>query len=373
MGGDARERAAARRRELVPHLQAYGPLDRVLWPIVTATARPGCESPVVATDARGHRLTRLGPETTRSDDAPEGAAFLLGGSFAFGVGASSDAGTLAAALWRRTGVPYVNLGIRAATSAQELVAALPFAERPTTFVVCSGLNNFATARGAPGLDPLFGPMHHQQQLALLATVSIAKLTRLIESPFRPYRDAVLRRELRRRRERRNRQRFRLAYDLEKRIRGRLRRSPASAAPPRPARAEPRTDEENLEELVAAAAARQLRDLRLLRRLVPDTATVLFALQPIAIQTGKAWSAEEQELFELLDVLQPGRWPVLKRQLEEHWSTYAGLLEDGCAALGVPFVDLSRIAYSGWCFVDRVHMTDHGHDLAAAGVEEVLRG
>ena len=142
---------------LVPQMRFYGSLDRVLWPIVTATAKPDFESPVVNTDHRGHRVTRVETATARSDSAPDGAAFLLGGSYAFGVGASDDASTLAAALWRRTGVPYVNLAIRAANSAQELVAVLPFAERETTFIVCSGLNNLATARGATGLDPLFWP------------------------------------------------------------------------------------------------------------------------------------------------------------------------------------------------------------------------
>jgi hypothetical protein len=124
--------------------------------------------------------------------------------------------------------------------------------------------------------------------------------------------------------------------------------------------------------VAAAAARQLRDLRRLRRLVADGANVVFALQPLAPHTGKELSPEEEELFAILDVLQPNRWPRLQRLLESHWGPYAAMLEQGCADLGVPFADLSRAEYAGWCFVDRVHMTDHGHDLAASVLEEVVR-
>ena len=361
------DEARRRRAALVPQLRYYGRIDRVFWPILTATAKPDFTSPVVTTDHRGHRITRVGDHTSRSDNPPERAAFLLGGSYAFGVGASDDSGTLAAALWRRTGVPCVNLGIRAGTSAQELVSALPYVEHDTTFVVCSGLNNFATARGYPGLDPLFGPMHHQAQLGVLTSVSIAKLARLVSDPLVTHADVELRRELRRRRRRRLRPYLRPARRLSKRIRGRFAAGAGSTVPEAPD-AHPRAD---TQELIAGAAARQLRDLRLLRRLVVDRATVIFALQPLAPHTTKALSPEEEELFAILDLLQPGRWPQLRRLLETRWGSYAAMLAEGCREMGVPFVDLSRGEYTGWCFVDRVHMNDHGHDCAAAMLEEVL--
>jgi len=370
---DEQARAARqRRRELVPQLRAYGAIDRVFWPIVTATAAPGFSSGVVSTDSRGHRLTRLGEAVTKSDDAPDGAAFLLGGSYAFGVGASDDAGTLAAALWRRTGVPYVNLGIRAATSAQELVSALPFVERTTTFVVCSGLNNFATAPGAPGLDPLFGPMHHQRQLGALASVSIDELSRLVADPLGQFGEQKLGEELKRRRRKRMRRRFRPVFRLEKRVRGRFSGSPE--AEDEDTEVEPSAAREAAGDpaaMVVDAAARQIRDLRLLRRLVPAEAKVVFALQPVVLHTDKELSSEEQELFDILDLLQPGRWPQLKSLLDTHWPAYTAAIEEGCRGLGVPFADLSRGDYHGWCFVDRVHMTDHGHDSAAAMLVEVI--
>ena len=58
-------------------------------------------------------------------------------------------------------------------------------------------------------------------------------------------------------------------------------------------------------------------------------------------------------------------------LETHWGDYAGALQEGCAAAGIPFLDLSRAEYEGWCFVDRVHMNDRGHDVAAAMLERVV--
>ncbi|HZT46173.1 MAG TPA: hypothetical protein VFA24_08345 [Gaiellaceae bacterium] len=356
--------AKARRQALVPQLRHYGSLERVLWPIVTATAEAGYRSPVLNTDSRGHRMTRAGDEVARSDSAPPDAAFLLGGSYAFGVGAATDEGTLPSSLWRRTGQPYVNLGLRAANSAQELASALPFVERRTTFVVCSGLNNFSTARGAPGLDPLFGPMHHEAHMARLASVPITRLARLAGDPLAYVGDRALRRELARRRRARWARRLRPYRRLEKRIRGRFAAAPPE---PEPAPAPPAPTAKAFLD----AAARQLRDLRLLRRLVPAEARVVFALQPLSLYTRKQLSAEEEELFAALDVLQPNRWPQLRLLLETHWREYAVALERGCAELGVPFADLSRGDYRGWCFVDRVHMTDHGHDSAAAMLEQMV--
>jgi hypothetical protein len=355
---DPGEIAARRRRKTVaPVTRDYGDLsdEMVLWPFVTVTSRPGLSTPVVSTDARGYRLSRHGDDAVASADAPDDAGFVLGGSYAFGVGAADDSGTLPSALWRLTGKPYVNLGLRKATSTQELIAALPFAERSTTFVVCSGLNNFAIARAAP-LDALFGPTYLDHPLRRLLAMPVDDLVRLVKTAESGGRlaaigDGDLRRELVRR----------LKRNLPrtgKRPDGRPRK-PKKKPEPAP------------DEVVETAATIQLRDLRALRRLVPDDAEVVFALQPVASHTGKTLTDEERDLFESLDVMQARttRWPIVKGLLETHWPTYAERLEQGCTELGVPFVDLSRAAYSGWCFVDRIHMTERGYDLAASYLQE----
>jgi hypothetical protein len=66
-----------------------------------------------------------------------------------------------------------------------------------------------------------------------------------------------------------------------------------------------------------------------------------------------------------------RWRVLQELFETHWDGFAARLEQGCATLGVPYVDLSRAPYTGWCFIDRIHMTDGGYDAAAAFLAERL--
>jgi hypothetical protein len=350
-----RQEAARRRKTIAPQLEAYSKLRAVLWPLVTVASRPDFANGVVTTDSRGHRMTRVGAEIARSDAAPEDAAFLLGGSYSFGVGASDDSGTLAAALWRRTGSPYVNLAIRTGSSTQELIAALPFADRTATFVVCSGINNLASAGRGPGLDPLFGPQFVDVYLRELAARPVRELARLSGNPLATFDDIALLVEL--------------GHRLTARLRRRLawiRKQPAAPAPRRrkPGRGSPN-------EVTASAADRQLRDLRALRRLVPDEATVVFALQPFAAKVEKQWSSEEDEIFAALDVVQGRQWRMMKRLLLTHWDAYAAMLERGCAELGVPFVDLSQATYTGWCFVDRIHMTDRGYDAAAAAIEALL--
>ena len=186
-----------RQQEVAPQLASYSRLANVLWPLVTVTSPPNEAGTVVSTDSRGHRVTRMGDRTIRSDAAPEDAAFLLGGSFVFGVGASSDAGTLASALSMRTGVPYVNLGVRAAGSMQELVTALPFAERWTVFVVCSGVNNMIRS-GKSGFDPLFGALVCDPYFETLSTLPVRDISRRLKDPLLFVQTRALTEELRRR-------------------------------------------------------------------------------------------------------------------------------------------------------------------------------
>ena len=59
------QEAKARRAELVPQMRAYGQLERVFWPIVTASAEANFAGEVLNTDSRGQRVTRNGEQTAR--------------------------------------------------------------------------------------------------------------------------------------------------------------------------------------------------------------------------------------------------------------------------------------------------------------------
>jgi hypothetical protein len=333
----AKREAVRRRREIAPVLQVYSDVGYMLWPYVTIAQPPNLAMPVMTTDSRGYRFSRLGEAAVASDRAPDDAGFVLGGSAVLGAGASDDWGTLPSALWRRSGKPYVNLGVSAGTSTQELITALPFADRTTTFIVYSGLNNLNVARADP-LDPLFGASHLDYWLRRLQKVQLEELV-----------------------------------DMVKAVRnGRVPRFRTARRPPWGKR-KPAKPEKDLDKSVRTAAAIQLRDLRTLRRVVADDAEVVFALQPVAAQADKELSEEEVALFEAHDVIfaRSQTWAVNEELMSTYWGAYAAELAGGCATLGVPFVNLSDATYTEWCFVDRVHMTDRGYDIAAAFLLEAL--
>jgi hypothetical protein len=337
---DRRHEIKRRRHAVAPQLGAYSRLPNVVWPLLTMTAQPDVVGPIVTTDSRGQRVTRASNASIRSDSPPADAAFLLGSSYAFGVGASSDAGTLAAALSRRTGTPYVNLAVRRATSTQEVLAVLPFAERATTFVVCSGVNNLARSADS-ALDPLLGPTFADPYLSSLSARSLRQVSAQVKNPLRTVGTRAI------------------AAELARRARS------GFSGRPRGASSEPHKEKPGPKVQLEAAARLHLRDLRALRRLVPRHAMVAFALQPFTPRVRKDWTAEEIELFELLDEVQGKAWRRLRETLDSGWDQYAAALEHGCAELEVPFVDLSKAEYEGWCFVDRVHATDRGNEAAAA--------
>jgi hypothetical protein len=330
-----KKKAWAVLRSFSPERRGYIEMERVLWPYMTLGVQPNLTTSFATIDSRGFRFSRRGEETVASDDAPDDAAFVMGGSVVFGFGASSDSATLSSALWRHSGRPHVNLGVPAGSSTQEFIAALPFAERTTTFIVCSGANEFSSAIGAP-IDPLFGPNYFDVFLQKLQTVTIEELVHLVWAARKGRGPRLPRRSY-----------------------------PRGPKPPPTRPSDPAT-------IFANAAALQLRNLRALRRLVPDEAEVVFAFQPSPRQLAKEPTEEEKAIYEALDVIQDrGGWAFVRKLMETGWRSYGARLAEGCAQLGVPFVDLADAPYTGWCFLDRIHMNNRGNDISAAFLLEAM--
>jgi hypothetical protein len=333
------ERREARRRldELAPILSTYYlDLEFILSPFLTISPRPNLATSVLTLDSRGYRLSRVGEATVASDAAPDDATFLLGASYAFGVGAEDDSGTLASALWRRSGRPCVNLGLPRGSSTHDLISALPFGNRATTFVVAGGGNNvFAVVNRAPTSDPLMGPTHLDHFLRKLREPTVEELIHVVWAAGR----------------------------------GRAGRwKPRPRLPRRRPDSDPREDPEAI---LAEALAFQLRDLRALRRMVPDEAEVVFALNPFALKS-KQLTEEEKAILETLEVIHGGggrgdTWALA----ESHWDALVAATAEGCAEIGVRFVNLSDAPYTGWCFVDEVHTNARGYDIAASFLLESL--
>jgi hypothetical protein len=129
-----------------PQLADYAALDEEFRPFVGFVHRTGYRSPAVNTDWLGLRehYDADGRFVDLADPSSVGREcnVLLGGSVAFGVGAGSDRATLASHL-NEPGRPCLNLGLRGATSQQELalfIVLRPRLPRVRNAILLSGIN-----------------------------------------------------------------------------------------------------------------------------------------------------------------------------------------------------------------------------------------
>lgn len=347
---------AEHRYAIAPQMRLYDQLPLVLAPYVTTTTRSNFQSAVVNTDDYGFRISYAGRNVidTASWWSHERRAILLGGSFAFGIGTTGDEHTLASVLAGLTPYAFLNLGIRAANSTQELIASIPFLESAECVVVCSGVNNLVVAFRTIGGDELFGPVFNESVFRTLGGYGIRELEAIIQSRIGGLGVRALFREIH-------------ARFCAKAF-PRTRKAPDKRLDELPVETPPLS---GLKTVAEAALARQRRDLSILAKALPPKAKLLFAIQPFADTTGKALCQEERQLFELTDGLQGAPWRILKTSLWEVWPSYVAGLKKICARERVNVLDLNAVELSGWSYVDRVHMTDQGYRQVADLLAKVL--
>ena len=345
MSDDAR--VLERRYELAPQLRVYDAIGQVLAPYLTLTSPPDYRSDVLNTDRHGFRRSVAAGEVVDTEQPRDRLRYLvLGGSYAFGVGASSDSRTIVSALGELTGQGWLNLGVRAGNSTQELISALPFLLDADAVVVVSGVNDLVVSVQSLGLNDLYGPLFGEGQFARLGQWPFSVLTALVDDALSGAPARALVGEL----AGRARRRLPGRYGAGEGRTSSLRRTPAAAA--------------------AQALELQTRNLELLRRSVGPACRVVFAVQPLLDAADHQPTPEELELCSLADALQTAQWHELKGIMNEVLPGLVEGLRAACARLGVGFVDLNEVAFEGWSFVDRVHANDAGYAAAAAALAGV---
>jgi hypothetical protein len=315
---------------------------------VTVGTPAGVRSEVVTTDAHGFRISHHGDTTVDATgwDALDRRGLLLGGSVSFGVGATSDRATLSSLLASATDVPFLNAGLRGANSTQELIGAIPFVRDADVVVLVTGVNNAAAALQSLGRNELVGPFFWEGAVEQLGRWTLDELVELTYGGAGSLGAKVAR-----------------ALRL---VRGSARATGALASAEAGARRE-----SHAPTAFAAAADRHARDLAILAGALRPGAKLLFAVQPLADACQRATTPEEEELFAWADTATGGRWQRTRATLAAGWPGYVARLRDACAELDVPFLDLGTLSYDGWCFTDRVHLTDRGYALAATALAEAL--
>jgi hypothetical protein len=341
------------RYQIAPQLEAYYQIPTVLAPYLTLIQQPNYRSEIINTDASGFRFSYHGTERINDQSwrNAEKRGIILGGSFVFGVGATDDQHTIVSALNAASGISFLNLGIRAGNSTQELISTIPFLANADYVLVCSGVNNLVVSVQSTGENDVYGPLFSEGLLTKLAQYPDSELLKRLSlqdvgTTF-------------------------LLNLLRKRIQNVLFGKLDGQKLGQRANFKHGDSERDLDAVCEAAVDRTQRDLTLLAGACAGKSKLIFALQPFASVMPKKLSSEERQLFAITDKMQYQHWQMLKDELVRLWPTYASRLTEICAELDVPILDLSQAAYDGWVFVDRVHMNDAGYFQSAQHVAKEL--
>lgn len=267
---------------------------------------------------------------------------LVGGSVVMGLGCTGDALTIPSLL-TLSGVgeaPWINMGGRGFTSAQELILFLLMHDRLPAIrhvVLLSGLNNLVLADTGSEFATSFGDFFFSADFA----TAMARTN---------------------------------AQHLPRRAWWKHgRRGEAEPSPEPPGR----EAEDGAVTRVGLAVAQIERDIRHWKLLTAGLdCTLTYVLQPFATWLAREPHESEQLIFESLDrdsdasgAIGEIRDPKTGRQFRDA----VGAL---CARNGVRFIDMNARLSEGlyrdrWLFVDRAHLTDAGCEAAAEIIGEVI--
>lgn len=322
------------RYELTPQMRDYDQLGEHWVPYVLRLQSPHVSLPSVSTDAHGFRpaVGRDGRVVDYQDfiaDTHSRKGVLLGSSAAFGVGATSDGDTIPSYLNRISDVRWQNLGGRALNSTQELILLmLHLPEELEQLVVFSGVNNLALAFLARSTSPTYGTYFHQTEFEQCVAFKMGE-------------EAGVRGATRR-----------LMTELRAMLRfGQEKREARQSA------------RDSYQDVLRCYE----RDLRVLGLIAAGAGIRLtFVLQPVAVWIDKSLSIEEARLFDILDDLGKESRGLVD-YLRRYGDRITADLAEVCGRFQVPFLDMNafaEFAAHDWLFVDRVHLTDTGHALAA---------
>ncbi len=330
------------RNELAPYLRGYEEKftskGEIRWlPHLLFFHPAGHRSDVVNTDSVGFRYAVDGDRSCSVADLGPATSvrLLVGSSTVFGIGASSDAWTLPSRLNvhdERAGT-WLNFGGRSFNSTQELLLLTLYRHllpQVDEIVLFSGFNNLSLARMPQIKDEDHGMYFYYTKYNEL--IASGRDTKAL-SPVRNF----------------------------------LRRTVEEPTPPPP----------GIEEQIDYAADLTLRHLDAWKALSSTwNAKITYMLQPLSGWVRDKGSEEEELIFDELERL--GGFAamygdILSRDVNRD---YAEKLERGAKEIGVDFVNFSPVMAESagaddWLFIDRIHLTDGGHDFVARKILENL--
>lgn len=322
------------RNKIAPQMADYDQVGEQWVPYLMQADGAGKSFASVNTDRWGLRRTIgrdgrvLVVDTLSQQEYQQPVGVVMGSSAVFGVGCTQDCHTIPSYLCADTDIAWLNMGGRAYNSTQELIRlTLHLPVKLDHILVVSGVNNLVLAFLSQSTSEIYNSFFSQSRY---------------EYAMRDggHEHVGVRRAW---------------WQFVTEIRYRL--APKQTAEVRNSIAHAYRD-------VLACFE---RDLRVAKVLAQGTgATLRFAMQPLATWLDKRLSVEEEKIFAILDSLSMD-WKVLADHMTGLRDQYFLDVVNVCRRLDVPYCNLNQAPeYSAgdWLFVDRVHLTDRGCELAA---------
>ena len=332
-------RAREIRYEIAPQMKEYDKISPEWVPYLMFFHAPNYSSRVLNTDSRGFRFSYDGEKRIGGFESltEETKCLFVGGSTAFGIGATSDRNTIPSILNSKTKNTWLNFGARAFSSTQELLLFLFYYKKVSKIkkvIIFSGLNNLAihylSGQYPKDLGQFF---FYNKYKEAMEEADKTRKRKAVEAVLKL---AVPRNFLKKKKINTSKIRNSILEILDRDI--------------------------STWSLFAGSLGIELH----------------YVLQPVASWIDKKPSTEEKLLFDALDNFPQNVWKVINKMIgrEQYDWLFAGIRHI-CESNKVHFFDMNEAVsrknlHDEWMYVDRAHFTDLGNAIVAdILIEEVL--
>ncbi|MDQ7822522.1 MAG: hypothetical protein RDV48_06970 [Candidatus Eremiobacteraeota bacterium] len=351
-------------------MKEYDSLGHLWLPYVMYFHTPNYRSPIVNTDSYGFRFSIKSGEVIKDFEtgSEESFSLLVGGSTAFGIGATSDKTTIPSLLNNSTGMLWLNYGGRAFGSTQEFIMFMlthKHINRINKVLLFSGLNNLILFYLSNEYSKEFGSFffwnHYNNSMNLSSNLSPRRrvLKRML-SPF--LKDTI------------DYQRIGL-QDIIYLIKNR--RLPEKKVQSNVSYFETISNHEEEKQKIFFSWEKDLANWKLMSEALKFD--LIYILQPMANWVKENFCLEEKKIFEELDRHPANHWKIISHKMgNERYEWLKLNIENICNTNNIRFFDMNEALKKHnidekWLFVDRAHLTDEGNRIVADIIKEEILG
>ncbi len=325
----------AQKYEIAPQMREYDNLGFQWLPGVMFFQKPNRRFASVSTDSHGfrHTISKDGKTFVRYEDfqamSPESpTGLVIGGSVAFGVGATHNKYTLSSLLNEQTETTWFNFGGRAFSSTQEILLLMLHRPQNTQhLLVYGGMNNLVLSHLVHKTSPVYNCIFPQERFE----------QGMEDNTPHGVKEALKQ----------------LSNEVLKRY---FPQTPPPVLPPGP---------KQYSNIMQALE----RDILLLSDCSKAWNTRLyFALQPVPLWIDKKFTAQENQMMAF------GREKMesVQEYVAKKGTEYRKDMAQICQKHDVPFLDLNgceEFATDEWLFLDSNHLTDLGYTRSAEVIQK----